>query len=59
MSENMPKSLPPRRVVDHRIELEPGARPVAKAPYQLSGLELGELKKQLTELLNDGLIQPS
>ena len=59
MSENMPKSLPPRRAVDHRIELEPGSRPVAKAPYRLSGPELGELKKQLTELLDAGLIRPS
>ena len=59
MSENMPKSLPPRRVVDHHIELEPGARPMAKASYHLFGPELGELKKQLTELLDAGFIRPS
>lgn len=33
MPSELPKSLPPRRAVDHKIELEPGARPPAQAPY--------------------------
>lgn len=42
----MPKKLPQRREVDHKIELEPGAKPPARAPP-----ELEELRKQLRELL--------
>ena len=59
MPESLPKALPPRRNVDHRIELEPGSKPVAKAPYRLSGPELEELKRQLTELMDAGFIRPS
>jgi len=45
MLDELPKKLPPRRAVDHSIELEPGKQPPAKAPYLLSGPELGELKQ--------------
>ncbi|PON59962.1 hypothetical protein TorRG33x02_286090, partial [Trema orientale] len=55
----LPKELPPRRAIDHKIELEPGTRPPAKAPYRMAPSELMELRKQLDELLNAGLIQPS
>jgi len=44
MPNELPKKLPPRRAVDHSIELEPGKQPPAKAPYRLSGPELEELK---------------
>lgn len=44
MPNELPKKLPPRRAVDHSIELEPGKQPLAKAPYRLSGPELEELK---------------
>jgi len=33
MSEDMPNEIPPRSHVDHRIELESGAKSVAKSPY--------------------------
>ena len=33
MLENMPKTLPSIWAIDHHIELELGARLVAKAPY--------------------------
>ena len=42
MPDELPKKLPPRRAVDHSIELEPGKEPPAKAPYQLSRPELEE-----------------
>ena len=29
MPAELPRVLPPRRAIDHRIELEPGARPPA------------------------------
>lgn len=59
MPPQLPKRLPPRREVDHKIELEPGAKPPAKAPYRMAPPELEELKKQLKELLDAGYIQPS
>ena len=55
----LPKGLPPERDVDHHIDLEPGARPPYLPTYHMSPLELAELKKQLTELLEMGYIQPS
>ena len=59
MSDQLSKQLPPRRAVDHRIELVPGTKPPAHAPYKISPLELGELRRQLDELLKSGSIQPS
>lgn len=59
MPPQLPKGLPPRRHIDHSIELMPGARPPAKAPYRMAPSELTELRKQLEELLDAGLIQPS
>lgn len=59
MPDELPKKLPPRREVDHNIELEPGKQPPAKAPYRLSGPELEELKRQLKELTDAGFIRPS
>jgi RNase H-like domain found in reverse transcriptase/Reverse transcriptase (RNA-dependent DNA polymerase)/Integrase zinc binding domain/Chromo (CHRromatin Organisation MOdifier) domain/Retroviral aspartyl protease len=51
--------LPPRRDVDHKIELEKGAKPPHGTTYRMSYLELDELKKQLMELLEKGFIRPS
>ncbi|XP_070043220.1 uncharacterized protein [Nicotiana tomentosiformis] len=36
MPQDMPKRLPPRRTVDHEIELVPGVKPPAQAPYRMS-----------------------
>ncbi|XP_070020233.1 uncharacterized protein [Nicotiana sylvestris] len=59
MPEELPKHLPPRREVDHKIELEPGAKPPAFSPYHMAPPELEELRKQLKELLDAGHIRPS
>ena len=59
MPAELPDGLPPKRAIEHRIELEPGARAPAKAPYRMSPKELTELKIQLGELLDSGKIQPS
>ncbi|XP_020080336.1 uncharacterized protein LOC109704005 [Ananas comosus] len=40
MPKELPKQLPPRREVDHAIELEPGAKPPAKARYRMALPEL-------------------
>ncbi|CAN6705190.1 unnamed protein product [Malus baccata var. baccata] len=36
MPKELPKKLPPRREVDHAIELEPGAKPPSKSPYRIA-----------------------
>ncbi|KAK3031323.1 hypothetical protein RJ639_035229 [Escallonia herrerae] len=45
MPDELPKKLPPRRAIDHEIELVPGTKPPARAPYRMSLPELAELKK--------------
>ena len=59
LPDQLPKSLPPRRTIDHQIELIAGAKPPARAPYRMAPPELAELKKQLGELLDSGFIRPS
>ncbi|RVW19712.1 Retrovirus-related Pol polyprotein from transposon 17.6 [Vitis vinifera] len=59
MPPELPKKLPPRREEDHKIELEPGAKPPAMGPYRMAPPELEELRRQLKELLDAGFIQPS
>ncbi|KAD6454389.1 hypothetical protein E3N88_09095 [Mikania micrantha] len=51
--------LPPKRQVEFRIDLLPGANPVAKAPYRLVSSVLQELASQLQELTDKGFIRPS
>ncbi|CAM8882847.1 unnamed protein product [Rhodiola kirilowii] len=53
------KKLPPRREVDHAIELEPGTKPLAMGAYRMAPPELAELRRQLNELLDAGFIRPS
>ena len=59
MLPELPKKLPPRRQTDHQIELVLGSRPPAQAPRRMTPLELIELRKQLKDLLDVGLVQPS
>ena len=59
MPPKLPKTLPPRHAVDHKIELVPGSKPPSNAPYRMSPMELVEMRKQLTELLDAGYIQLS
>jgi hypothetical protein len=51
--------LPPERELDFTIEIKPGAEPISKTLYQMKVQELCELKMQLKELLDLGLIRPS
>ncbi|KAJ9536480.1 hypothetical protein OSB04_un000317 [Centaurea solstitialis] len=51
--------IPPERQVEFRIDLVPGAAPVAKAPYRLAPPEMKELYDQLQELLEKGFIRRS
>ncbi|GJS56922.1 putative reverse transcriptase domain-containing protein [Tanacetum coccineum] len=56
--EELP-GLPPPRPVEFRIELVPGAAPVARALYRLAPSEMKDLLVQLQELLEKGFIRPS
>ncbi|GJT49938.1 putative reverse transcriptase domain-containing protein [Tanacetum coccineum] len=51
--------LPPIREIEFRIELIPGATPVAKSPYHLAPSKLEELSRQLKILQDKGFIRPS
>nr|GEX23352.1 putative reverse transcriptase domain-containing protein [Tanacetum cinerariifolium] len=56
--KEFPRLLPPRQV-EFRIDLVPGAAPVACAPYRVAPFEMRELSVQLQELLKKGFIHPS
>ncbi|KAI3682050.1 hypothetical protein L2E82_50198 [Cichorium intybus] len=56
--EDLP-GIPPERQVEFKIDLTPGAAPIAKAPYRLAPPEMLELSIQLRELLDKGFIRPS
>ncbi|GKD06944.1 hypothetical protein Tco_1186629, partial [Tanacetum coccineum] len=56
--EDLP-GLPPTQQVEFRIDLIPGATPIARAPYRLASLEMKELPDQLHELSDKGFIRPS
>nr|GEU39819.1 putative reverse transcriptase domain-containing protein [Tanacetum cinerariifolium] len=51
--------IPPTRQVEFRIDLIPGAAPVARAPYRLAPSKMKELAEQLQELTDKGFIRPS
>lgn len=59
MPPELSKRLPPKREVDHKIELVPGATPPVAVPYRMAPLELEELRRQLKELMDMGYIRPS
>jgi hypothetical protein len=53
------EDLPPKRQVDHVIEVMSEVAPPAKAPYRMSHEKLKEFKIQLEKLLTKGYIKPS
>jgi hypothetical protein len=52
-------AMPPERVIEFKIELQPGTTPIHKALHKMSPVELKELKIQLQGLLDKGYIRPS
>ena len=54
-----PKTLPPKRIHDHPIPLQPGTTPVNSRPYRYSPLHKNEIERQIRELLQAGLITHS
>ena len=59
LTDELSLELPPKREVDHKIELVLGAKPQNKAPYRLNQVELKELKRQVDALLERGYIRES
>jgi len=51
--------LPPSRSGDHTIPLIPGAQPFRLRPYRYNPFQKNEIERQIKELLQKGLIQPS
>jgi hypothetical protein len=53
--------MPPARdhTIYHTIPLESGTQPIFRPMYRLSQAEIAEVKRQLDELLQKGLIEPS
>jgi hypothetical protein len=56
--DDLPGMLP-ERVIEFKIELQPGTAPITKALYKMSPVEMKELKIQLQGLLDKGYIYPS
>lgn len=54
-----PNQLPPAREVDHQINLKEGVDLVNVRPYRYIYFQKEEIKKQVIEMLNLGLIRPS
>lgn len=54
-----PSTLPPPRQHDHYINLIPFSNPVNVRPYRYPHFQKTEIEKQVTTLLDSGLIQPS
>jgi len=57
--DELPRSLPPMRSVSHHIDLIPGASLPNKAAYRLTPQENEEVKTQVQELLDKGLVRES
>jgi hypothetical protein len=57
--DELPNSFPPIRSISHHIDLIPGESLPNKAAYILTPLEKEEVKKQVQELLDKGLVRES
>jgi hypothetical protein len=55
--DKLPRSLPPMRSVSHHIDLIPGASFPNKDAYRLMPQENEEVKRQVLELLDKGLVK--
>lgn len=59
VKQDLPPGTPSARGVPFRIHLEPGHTPPHAATRRMSVAELDELRRQITEYLDRGWIQPS
>ena len=56
---NLPAGLPPTRGITHQIDLFPGAKLPNQATYRMTPFEDEEMRRQITELAEKGLIRES
>jgi hypothetical protein len=56
--DDLPR-MPRERPIEFKIELQPGTAPISKSLYQMTHVELAELKIQLQDLLDKGHIRLS
>lgn len=57
--EDLPDGLPPKRDVDHAIDILPDCKPPHRPLYQLSPAELVAAREYVDKLLRSGKIRPS
>jgi hypothetical protein len=57
--DEVPRSLPPIRSISHHIDLIPGASLPNKVAYRLTPRENEEVKRQVQDLMDKGLIRES
>lgn len=57
--DQLPAELPPDRGLPSVVPLEPGSRPPAQRMFRYSQAERDEIQRQITQLLSQGLIEPS
>lgn len=55
--EEIPPGSPPKRDIQHKIDLIPGAVLPNKAAYKSNPTETMEIKKQIDDLLSKGMIR--
>lgn len=51
--------VPPPREVEFTIDIAQNFEPIYRAPYKMASTKLKELKSQLEEILQVGLVRPS
>ncbi|KAL4035489.1 hypothetical protein IC575_004182 [Cucumis melo] len=56
---NSPTTLPPKRIIDHRILTLPGQKPINVRPYKYGHQQKEEIEKLVIEMLQTGIIRPS
>jgi hypothetical protein len=55
--EEVPPGLPPKRGIEHQIDLVPSACLPNRAPYRTNPEETKEIQRQVQELINKGSVK--
>lgn len=56
---DIPTALPPSRIVNHEIPLQPEAKPFKSKPYRYPHSQKTEIENQVQEMLSSGIIKTS